>query len=73
MGLSESLTLICALVLYKYLGDSMSANTLNLVKNVFELCLLIPTLMLVEGLVLSTGNVSIMLASLFGAYLAVLF
>lgn len=58
MGLGESFALICALlwasavVLYKYVGDSMSANTLNLVKNILGLGLLVPTAMAVEGLVL---------------------
>lgn len=58
MGLGEILALVCALmwssavVLYKYVGDSLSANTLNLVKNSIALCLLIPTSLLVEGLVL---------------------
>ena len=58
MGIGEILALICALmwasavVLYKYVGDSLSANTLNLVKNSIALCLLIPTSIVVEGWVL---------------------
>ena len=55
MGLGEALSLACALawasavVLYKYAGDSMSANTLNLVKNIIGLALLIPTMLILEG------------------------
>ena len=55
MGIGEVYSLACALtwasavVLYKYVGDSMSANTLNLVKNVIGLGLLIPTALIVEG------------------------
>ena len=56
MGLGELFSLACAfmwasaVVLYKYAGDSMSANTLNLVKNVIGLSLLLPTAMLLEGM-----------------------
>ncbi len=55
MGLGELLALACALswatavVLYKYVGESMSANSLNLVKNVIGLGLLVPTALMVEG------------------------
>lgn len=58
MGIGELFALICALmwasaiVLFKYAGDSMSANTLNLVKNVLGLSLLLPTAIIAEGLVL---------------------
>jgi len=57
LGLGELYSLACALmwasavVLYKHVGESMSANTLNLVKNTFGLALLIPTALWVEGLV----------------------
>ncbi len=56
--MGEILALICALmwatavVLYKYVGDSMRANTLNFVKNSIALCLLLPTALLVEGITL---------------------
>ncbi len=55
IGLGEVYSLACALmwasavVLYKYVGESMSANTLNLVKNVLGLALLLPTALFVEG------------------------
>lgn len=55
MGLGELLALVCALmwatavVLYKVVGESMSANTLNLVKNLLGLALLLPTAMMMEG------------------------
>ena len=55
MGLGEILALICAamwasaVVLYKYVGDSLRANTLNFLKNSIALCLLVPTALLVEG------------------------
>ena len=54
MGLGELLALICALmwasavILYKYVGDTMRANTLNLIKNSIALSLLVPTAFLIE-------------------------
>jgi len=56
MGLGETLSLICALmwasavIIYKSIGNSLSANTLNLVKNLIALGLLMPTALLIEGL-----------------------
>lgn len=56
IGLGEIYSLACALmwasavVLYKHVGESMSANTLNLVKNVLGLSLLLPTALFMEGL-----------------------
>jgi len=56
MGLGEILALICAMlwasavILYKYVGESLSANTLNFVKNSIALCLLLPTALIFEGL-----------------------
>lgn len=64
MELGEVLALVCALmwasavVLYKYVGESLSANTLNLVKNSISLFLLIPTSLLVEGMVLPQLDLS---------------
>ena len=58
MGIGEFYALVCALmwasavVLYKHVGESLSANTLNLVKNSFGLFLLVPTALLMEGLLL---------------------
>jgi len=58
MGLGEALALVCALmwssavVLYKFVGESLSANTLNFVKNSIALCLLVPTTLIIEGFVL---------------------
>jgi len=58
MGIGEFYALVCALlwasavVLYKYIGDSLSANTLNLVKNIIGLSLLLPTALIFEGLAL---------------------
>jgi len=55
-GLGEVFALVCALmwasavILYKYVGESMSANTLNLVKNMLGLGLLLPTALVFEGL-----------------------
>ncbi|MFT4636030.1 MAG: DME family drug/metabolite transporter [Arenicella sp.] len=52
----EAFALVCAIiwasaiVLYKHVGESMSANTLNLVKNLLGLSLLLPTALLFEGL-----------------------
>jgi len=56
MGIGELFALTCALlwasavVLYKYVGESLSANTLNFVKNTLALCLLLPTALIIEGL-----------------------
>ena len=58
MGLGEALALMCALmwasavVIFKHVGESMSANTLNLVKNILGVFLLFPTALIVEGLTL---------------------
>ncbi len=55
MGIGEIFALACAIawatavVLYKYVGDSMSANTLNLVKNLIGLGFLLPTALIIEG------------------------
>ena len=63
MGLGELLALVCAVmwasavVLYKYVGDSLRANTLNFIKNSIALCLLLPTAILVEGF--SLPNLSV--------------
>ncbi len=68
----EVFALVCAVmwasavVLYKYVGESMSANTLNLVKNILGLCLLIPTAFAFEGLnmpLLTTTQWLILIAS----------
>jgi len=56
--MGEILALICAImwasavILYKYVGDTMRANTLNFVKNSIALCLLLPTALLIEGVAL---------------------
>jgi len=58
----EVFALVCALmwasavVIYKHVGESMSANTLNLVKNIIGLALLFPTALLFEGLSLPLLN-----------------
>ena len=60
----EVFALVCALmwasavVLYKHAGESMSANTLNLVKNILGFCLLLPTALLFEGLGLPSLTLS---------------
>lgn len=51
----EVFALVCAImwasavVLYKHVGESMSANTLNLVKNCIGLSLLVPTALIFDG------------------------
>ena len=56
MGIGELYALVCALcwalavILFKHAGNSLTANGLNLTKNVIGLSLLIPTALLVEGL-----------------------
>ena len=68
----EVFALVCAIiwasaiVLYKHVGESMSANTLNLVKNLLGLSLLLPTALLFEGLnlpLLTTSEWLILAAS----------
>jgi drug/metabolite transporter (DMT)-like permease len=55
MGIGEFYALLCAVlwgssvVLFKHAGNSMSANSLNLIKNCIGTVLLIPTALLVEG------------------------
>lgn len=54
----EVFALVCALmwatavVMFKYVGESMSANTLNFVKNILGLSMLVLTAVVVEGLTL---------------------
>lgn len=66
-NLGEAFALICAVmwatavVLYKHVGESMSANTLNLVKNVLGVTLLVPTALFFEG----TGMPSLTLSEWF--------
>ena len=56
MGIGELYALVCALcwalavILFKHAGNSLTANGLNLTKNVIGLSLLIPTAWLIEGL-----------------------
>lgn len=68
----EVFALVCALmwasavVLFKYVGESMSANTLNLVKNILGFSLLLPTALFLEGIqmpVLSSLEWIILIAS----------
>ena len=57
-GLGEIFSLGCAIcwaiaiVLFKHSGETLSANSLNLFKNLLAICLLIPTAILLEGFVL---------------------
>jgi len=54
----EIFALVCAMlwasaiIIFKHVGESMSANTLNLVKNFIGLSLLLPTALLAEGFTL---------------------
>lgn len=56
MGIGEVYALVCAVVwasavvMYKHVSETMTANTLNLTKNVIGLGLLLPTALLVEQL-----------------------
>lgn len=64
MGLGELYALICAvlwasaIVLFKHAGNGLSANNLNLVKNIIGLSLLLPTAMIIEGRVLPALSLS---------------
>ena len=57
-GIGEFYALICAVlwgtavVLFKYSGDGLSANNLNLVKNIISVGLFFPTAMIIDGLAL---------------------
>lgn len=57
-GVGEFYALFCALlwgsavVLFKYAGNTLSANNLNLVKNVISVGLFFPTAIIIEGLTL---------------------
>lgn len=76
-SLGEVFALICAImwatavVLYKHAGDSMSANTLNLVKNTLGTFLLIPTALLFEGLTLPSLRFSEWLILIASGYLGI--
>ncbi|WP_251359750.1 DMT family transporter [Kangiella sp. TOML190] len=56
MGLGEILALACAvcwaigIVLFKHSGETLTANSLNLLKNCIGLLLIVPTAMVFEGL-----------------------
>ncbi len=83
MGLGEFLSLLCAMlwafavILYKKAGDHFNAYEMNLFKSVFVLLLMIPTVLITDGMKIPTmdisqfsviffsGFVGIMLADLF--------
>ncbi|MCH2191034.1 MAG: DMT family transporter [Gammaproteobacteria bacterium] len=77
MGIGELFSLVCALmwasavVLYKHAGESMSANTLNLVKNVIGIALLVPTALLLEGLVIPSLDLHVWLIVFASGYLGI--
>ena len=77
MGIGELFSLVCALmwasavVLYKHAGESMSANTLNLVKNIIGIVLLLPTAVVLEGLVLPNLNLQEWLIVFASGYLGI--
>ena len=77
MGIGELFSLVCALmwasavVLYKHAGESMSANTLNLVKNIIGIVLLLPTALLLEGLVIPNLNLQEWLIVFASGYLGI--
>jgi len=77
MGIGEFFSLVCALmwasavVLYKHAGESMSANTLNLVKNIIGIVLLLPTALLLEGLVIPNLNLQEWLIVFASGYLGI--
>lgn len=54
-GIGELFALLCAIswacavILFKHIGNSLTANQLNLIKNLLAVSLLVPTAMLVEG------------------------
>lgn len=65
-ALASALTWATAVILFKLAGDSLSATSLNLFKNLLGASLLIPTSMLVEGMMLpdlSTWEWTIVLTS----------
>jgi drug/metabolite transporter (DMT)-like permease len=76
-NLGEVFALICAIlwasavVLFKYVGESMSANTLNLVKNILGLTLLLPTAFFLEGAQLPVLDLSQWLILVASGYLGI--
>lgn len=73
----EVFALVCALmwasavVLFKYVGESMSANTLNLVKNILGLSLLLPTALFLEGTQMPLLSLSEWLILIASGYLGI--
>ncbi|NVK21586.1 MAG: DMT family transporter [Kangiellaceae bacterium] len=72
LGIGEIFSISCAIcwavaiVLFKHCGESLTANTLNLLKNCIGLLLLIPTALFLEGVILPNLTLvqwSIVLAS----------
>lgn len=76
-NLGELFALICALlwagavILFKHVGESMSANTLNLVKNVLGLALLVPTAFFLEGIQMPVLNLAEWLILIASGYLGI--
>ncbi|MEO0368122.1 MAG: DMT family transporter [Pseudomonadota bacterium] len=65
-ALASAICWASAVILYKAAGDSLSAHSLNLAKNIVGVSLLIPTAMIIHGLVLpdlSTSEWLILMAS----------
>ena len=64
MGIGEVYALICALIwataiiLFKHAGNSMSADSLNMIKNWIGVFLFVPTAFIIEGAVLPTLTIS---------------
>ncbi|MBL4661266.1 MAG: DMT family transporter [Alcanivoracaceae bacterium] len=83
MGLGEFLSLLCALlwafavIFYKRAGDHFNAYEMNLFKSAFVLLLMIPTVLLTDGLTIPAMSHYqfwiIMLSGFFGIMLADLF
>ena len=77
MGIGEFFSLVCALmwasavVLYKHAGESMSPNTLNLVKNIIGIVLLLPTALVLEGLLIPNLNLQDWLIVFASGYLGI--
>lgn len=73
----EAFALICAIlwasaiIIFKQVGETMSANTLNLVKNLIGLSLLVPTAIFVEGALLPQLNVNQWLILIVSGYFGI--
>ena len=77
LGLGEIFSLSCAvcwaiaIILFKHSGETLSANSLNLFKNILGVLLLIPTAIVVEGFAIPDLNLFDWMIVLFSGYIGI--